>query len=407
MRIFRNEATCIISAAILLRLIAAIYSTGFNHPDEHFQIIEPAYGLVHDYWLKTWEWHAGIRSWFPAWSISYIIRMAHWIGLSHPDGTAMLIRIFIGLLSVGTVWASYNVALVLGGAKAARLAGWSIALWPGLIYFNVHPLSETLCIPFAMVALVLCILNKYTWLAGVCAAIAFAFRFQAAFFVISCCLILAFNKNCKSLVRFILCGLIVCAFVMILDCRLWQQLIYPAWRYFKFNVIEGGASREFGVAPMHRYITALSRHFTAPVAIVLMGFSFSALYGFRKNWPVWVFVLPFIVSHHLISHKEDRFIVPIFPALIVLASIGATQVKMSKKLKILLISIVIMSGIYRGVTWKWQLHADASTLLTYIGRQPDLSGVLMCNVSVFDMGGAFYVGKNITWTLESDSSKCK
>jgi hypothetical protein len=58
------SAAWIIFLGCALRAYAAVSHLDISHPDEHFQSLEPASRVVFGYGWLSWEWHAGLRSWF-------------------------------------------------------------------------------------------------------------------------------------------------------------------------------------------------------------------------------------------------------------------------------------------------------------------------------------------------------
>src|SRR4051794_7071024 len=99
----------ILILACLARLIAAIFSTGFFHADEHFQVLEPAHHLAYGDWVPTWEWSRGMRSWFLPGIYGAVLIIFKWTGFENPHGVSIAMRMFSGALSLIGVWATYRV----------------------------------------------------------------------------------------------------------------------------------------------------------------------------------------------------------------------------------------------------------------------------------------------------------
>src|ERR1700716_2210650 len=111
------------------------------HPDEFFQYLEPAWKQLHGYGWTTWEWMVGLRSWV----------------LPGYHGAWMALLDLIAIRDGGTQqaflqlhWAAATLLLIpiayrAGGFFAAVLC----ALWPELLYFAPHTLTE---VPSAILA---------------------------------------------------------------------------------------------------------------------------------------------------------------------------------------------------------------------------------------------------------------
>ena len=88
--------------------IAAFFSKGFHHPDEHFQILEMAalkLGLTSPGDLP-WEFHEKMRSAFQPWLAVGVDRLGCRLGICDPFFITILLRLLSAVLS----WlASYSL----------------------------------------------------------------------------------------------------------------------------------------------------------------------------------------------------------------------------------------------------------------------------------------------------------
>ncbi len=61
-----NKAIKIWSCLFLFRILNSLLVTTVSHPDEFWQLHEPAHNYVFGYGFMTWDWRMKIRSWlFP------------------------------------------------------------------------------------------------------------------------------------------------------------------------------------------------------------------------------------------------------------------------------------------------------------------------------------------------------
>ncbi|HJY12925.1 MAG TPA: hypothetical protein VJ304_09070, partial [Flavobacterium sp.] len=95
---------------------------------------------------------------------------------------------------------------------------------------------------------------------------------------------------------------------MIFDYWLYGEITCTVYNYFNVNLIKG-VSASFGVSPFYEYIYYV---ITAPGPFgifILLAFLIVSFYN-PKNVIIWA-IIPFILIHSLIPHKELRFLFPI------------------------------------------------------------------------------------------------
>ena len=100
----KNWLICLLVIGATLRLFAAFFSHGFNHPDELMQVLEPAYGAVNGFWIKEWEWERGIRSWFLPGIFAGLLAVLKSIGIHSAESVAIIFRALTGLFSLISVY---------------------------------------------------------------------------------------------------------------------------------------------------------------------------------------------------------------------------------------------------------------------------------------------------------------
>lgn len=404
----------ILIGAAILRGIAAVYSTGFNHPDEHFQMLEPAYGWLHGNWLKTWEWQDGIRSWITPLFYGGFLRLLESLGCSTPESRAVGIRGLVGVFSLVTVWSSFEIVRLYSKEKLAKAVGAFIAVWWVFVYFGVHPLSESVSMNFVLLAYLMTewacrkkngMDRTWAFLAGALSGIAFAIRFQNGIFAVSLFSILILKKEWRRATEFLFTLLICLVGVGWVDVLTWGGFLSAPIHYFKFNIVHGGATRMFGHAPWHRYISALNRLFTAPLALCILFFSGYSAKNWRGRWPLFLWLIPFLAVHQLIGHKEDRFILALLPGIVVLAALGWESWPKKKSFEGALLGLIALGTAYTYFHHQWKWNGDKADLYAGLGRQPDLKSLWVCGVSEGGTGGYFYLNRNIPFYVYDDIEK--
>ena len=120
---------------------------------------------------------------------------------------------------------------------------------------------------------------------------------------------------------------------------LYGDLIWSPYGYFYSNVIDGAAN-SFGIQPVYFYFSELIKNLIYPIGFFvitgLVAFSFS----YKKSifsWFVWIF----IAVHSIVSHKEYRFLFPIFVLLAPLSYLGLYTIDISSKLKNKLFTLIL------------------------------------------------------------------
>jgi phosphatidylinositol glycan class B len=152
--------------------------------------------------------------------------------------------------------------------------------------------------------------NPNYWIAGVCLGLAFLFRYQIGIIILFIGLWLLIQRVKWVNIMKISTGLIVIIVLGIgLDSWFYGDFVLAPYNYFDFNISKGG-SEEFGVEPWYFYIQEITLKSIAPLGVV----SIMALLFYIVKKPLslitWL-VVPFVVVHLLIPHKELRFLYPL------------------------------------------------------------------------------------------------
>ncbi len=161
--------------------------------------------------------------------------------------------------------------------------------------------------------------------------VSFLLRHQLGLMVLPMCLHLLISKSVKigEWLKFILIPMLaVLLFGLLIDSFGYNTLSYSPWNYVYQNLILGKVNN-FGTHSVFAYtkwiIIKLSPFFGVPL---ILGFFY---YLTKKKSSIYLWTtLPFIIIHHLIGHKELRFLYPIAPLATVMAVDYFHQIKLSK-----------------------------------------------------------------------------
>lgn len=288
-------------------IVTAYFSFGYFHIDEYFQVLELTrfkLGMVGD--PLPWEHAERLRPWLQP---AIYTLVAYLTGVRDVFRLAFEARLITGLANVGAIWLLLAATLPMLPDEADQKRHLRILTLLGFLpYLFVRTSSESASTA-ALTAGVALLLLERPALGGLCLGLAFEFRFQTAFASAGILVWLIVNRK-----RWwpILPGAIAALVLGTLADRWgygeWQ---FPAWTYFKANILEGAAGT-FGTDPPFAYLWLSPANVFLPVVVAFM---ICAVLAWRRapKHPLTAATLPFVLIHCLISHKEERFLFPIIP----------------------------------------------------------------------------------------------
>jgi hypothetical protein len=398
---FSHPLRVILLLALLVRLVAAIWAKGYGMHDDHFGPIEQPFQIINDHsvWENRGEPH-GHSIIYPAIHY-YAFLCLDSAGINEPQDKMLIVRIIHALYSLLTVYFGYKIALALAGAAVARKAGLLLALLWFMPFFSVRNLIEMVCIPPLMAGLYLLIKpDKGRWtfvFAGAMFALAFVFRIQTMTLPAMAGLILLFRKewfNCVKLAS----GFIAAAFLTqgIVDWLAWGYPFAAFIEYFSYNAAHG---EDYTTGPFYRYILLV-------LGILIPPVSFMLFWGFLRDWrKSAIIVLPvllFFIAHSVFPNKQERFILPIVPVIVVIGIAGwerlVAESQFFKKKKKLIRGFWIWFWVINTIllipfslTYSKRSRVES---LTYLSKKDDMSGLVIVGGNVGDnYPSLFYLNK--------------
>ncbi|SFL52206.1 phosphatidylinositol glycan, class B [Porphyromonadaceae bacterium KH3CP3RA] len=302
---------------IILYLFSTINSNGFHHPDEHFQLIEFA-GLKAGWNTGddlAWEYDAQIRPALQPYLALGVFKLAGLFGIKDPFILATLLRGLTAVFSILSVLffiSCFKPSIKNRYHPVLIVLSFFIWFFPSI---NVRFSSETwsgLCL---LISVGLVELNRQSklryFIIGVLFGLSFEFRFQTALAIAGIILwLICIRKNSFREILYIFWGsILIVALCTALDSLFYGQFVFTPYNYFRVNIIEN-VSSHYGTAPWYAYITSI---LIAPNfligAVILLSFTILLVYDY-KNIILWA-IIPFIVFHSVIPHKELRFLFPL------------------------------------------------------------------------------------------------
>ena len=316
----------ILFVAIFFRTLAVLFSKGYGMHDDHFLVIESAQSWVdnfdYNYWLPSSSAQPSGHSWFYCGVHYFIFKGLQGIGISDPQIKMYIIRLLHAALSLITVVLGYRIAETTGGKNTARTVGILLATFWFMPFLSVRNLVEVACVPFLVIPTWMLLRQDKTTLlsyliAGLIAGIAFSIRFQSILFIGGLGLALLIQKKWKEGILFGI-GAVVCMALVqgVIDQIIWGKPFMEFQEYVNYNIAN---SRQYLVQQWYMYFALLGGILLPPISIFLV-------FGFFRSWKKHlVLFLPsfvFLVFHCYFPGKQERFIFPIIPFVIILGMIG-------------------------------------------------------------------------------------
>jgi hypothetical protein len=397
--------------AFILRLISVIFAKGWGMHDDHFLVIEASQSWVdgtdYNYWLpgnaagKT----AGGHSWFYVGLHYFFFYFLKIINISDPQAKMYVIRLIHALYSLLTVWLGYKITERLSNKNTAAITALLLASFWFMPWLSVRNLVEIVCIP-PLLGGIWIIINsekkrrkmfQFFW-AGLIVGIAFSIRFQTALFAFGLFLAIVFRKQLKESLFYAL-GILISIFLIqgVTDTVIWGYPFAELIQYTKYN-IENATN----------YITlAWYSYLLLILGILIPPISFFIFFGFLRSWRKHLLLfLPaflFLLFHSYFPNKQERFILPIVPMIIILGMIGwqsfREKSKFWEKNKWLLKTCwtffwVINLSLLPFISTMYSKRARAESM-TYLSQYENIDAILIDDVnrSEVKMPPQFYLGQ--------------
>ncbi len=330
----------IIFLGLVFRLIASIFSKGFGFFDDHFLVLEAAQSWVDGTDYNNWLPSADDpgrepqgHSFFYVGVHYLILKFFTTCGLTDPQGKLYFIRLFHALWSLLTVYYGFKIAYKRANLRVATWVGMALSLYWFFPFLSVRNLVEITCIPPMVIATWLVYKDdfkfsgKTAFIIGSLLALAFSLRFQSIIFTAGFGLALLILRVSFKNILLVVIGFFIIAGVTqgLLDIYVWRKPFVEFIAYVQYNIDNATV---YGVNIWHMYISLVLGLLIPPVSILIVA-------GYFKNWrrePLlfWPTFL-FFAFHTYFPNKQERFILPVVPFIIILGIIGAFQIIENKR----------------------------------------------------------------------------
>ena len=321
--------------------LGAVFSVGFHHPDEHFQIIEFALEKLGRFSGSElpWEFKAEMRPALQPFLAMFCIKGCETLGMSDPFIMALFLRLISAGLAFYAMFRLCNVLLAEYLETNERFRKWFLFLsflnwfW---CYSAIRFSSENWSASFFVLGFALLIEKKQTWRSfltiGLFWGLAIVFRLQLIAMVggIMCWLVL-FSKVKWTKIFVTGFGIVTGIGVGVLADRcFYGHWVITYFNYFIQNIVLHKAAG-FGISPWYYYFIAFFNCAIPPFSLLMIIAVLAFLAKFWKHPVAWA-VVPFILLHFGVGHKEVRFLFPIFAffPFMVVVGLGFLEVLLDK-----------------------------------------------------------------------------
>jgi phosphatidylinositol glycan class B len=395
----------LLGAVALLPAVIAVAQLGRIHPDEVYQALEPAWHRAHGYGVLAWEWRDGLRNWAVPLVISWLLRLADLLGLSHPQAYRALIALPQAALHGWMLLAAYRFTSRRAGQAGGLLATVLLGLYGPVLIFAGRTMSESLSAAFLVVGLEALDrkerLERAGLLGGLALGLAVVARYGSAVFVAAALVWLVLARRWRVLAFTCLGGLGTALGLGALDWATWGAPFHSFFAYLRFNVLSGGAAQNFGASPPGFYVPVLLS--AVPIWLWLM-----VPYGFELLRRRLTVSLPlFCAAAYLVAvsatpHKEERFLYPALVLLLLGAAPALAGWLMAASRPAALrwggAALVLAATVAPAAFYPPQdLRGDQFRAIVAATRDEHATGLLIVNEGLWGSGGFFYIGKQIPW----------
>ncbi|TGK00933.1 hypothetical protein EHO59_13520 [Leptospira semungkisensis] len=326
---------------IAVRIATSIFNSGYLALDDYYILFfsvpaqSESLGLVDNVQAVP-----EIRSLIPDAIIRAFARTAYLVGFDDPLNQIQFVFACLGILSSITIWIGYRYLKYLHSETNEEPKNYSI--WIPLVgtfllslhflmpFVSTRSLIESMSAPFILGS-VFC--ASVYWRSGdykqlgwslALLSIASLFRFQAGICAIALFSLVAYKsiheKKLKDVYIFAVYSITLVLLTGIPDLIFRDSFHSSLRSYISYNMHH---SAEYGTSPWYAYIPTILGASLFPFLIgKYEGFPWKTAY--TKLIPALIFCAFFLIVHSLIPHKEERFLLPILPLmLIVLAPLCA------------------------------------------------------------------------------------
>ncbi len=332
--------------ALAVRLVAVFFAKGYMMHDDHFLTIEPsaswAAGSNFNNWLPgigNDRPHPEPISFFYLGFLALFFKSFQLLGIENPDSQMLLIRLIHALYSLLIVYYGYKITERLSNRKSAMTVGLLLALIAIMPNFSVRNLVEMVCIPPLMIGywwllsrsvVTTNVRNIFSplglqcreWKVSTLVMAAFVMgltvgiRFQVGLWVALVGLVIWMQSRFVNVVIFGVVSFAAFFITQLDDVLLWGGEPFQHLKgYFAYNTEH---RNEYPGSPF-AYLSFIGLFIIPPISLFLV---FGFFKKFKTHLLIALPVLGFVLFHILYPNRQERFILPALPFVVMLGVIG-------------------------------------------------------------------------------------
>ena len=297
-----------------VRLLNAWLHPGFFGGDD-VEIHEMTFSVLYD--VSSWRaWD--LRSPFYPLTFIYPVQLtASWLGVTDPGTLVFAGRAVVAVLSTLIIPLTFYVARAKGGLSLALIAGALVATSALLTEFGGTELPRPVAAVLVLTSYYLASRQKAAAasLSGAAAGLAATLRFSEVIFMVPLLLQLALERRTRDLI--LAAGGFLLTFAMVqfvVDVMYWGAPFASARAIVDYTLVSGLSSR--GYQPWWHYLLYAS-HWTTVIMLGLAAYGIS-----RRTWQWSLWAIAPLVLLSCLPHKEPRYLIPIYPFVVMLAAAG-------------------------------------------------------------------------------------
>lgn len=389
----------VLVAGFILRLWAS-RRADIVHPDEIFQVLEPAHRLVYGYGIVTWEWREGIRSWLLPGLFSPVLRIGGH-SVSSAATYLFVIKILLASFSLVSIVAAYVWAKRAAGELAGRTAAIAAATWYQLVLYATHPLLEIIATHILLLSMALeswSDTRKRPMFQAFLAGAAVCIRIQMLPIVLVWLAVLLLRRTWSHRM-FVLAGFATPVLLLAFLDRFTLGSFLQSWWKYLWENLALHRSDLYGMMPWNWYLSNLWQHVGITLLLAIVGIRKLPLFGGLVCLVLIVYSIP--------AHKEERFIYPMIPFIVTLAAMGAVTIceLLAEKLKLIpsrhenliycSVALLTLSWLQAPAFSYWPGSGAAISQFDRLAKNSSLCGIGLYRVAWFATGGYTHLHRNI------------
>jgi hypothetical protein len=323
-----------------VRLIAVFFAKGYMMHDDHFLTVEPssswAAGKNFNDWLpgigNTRE-HPEPISFFYLGFLFVFFKIFQLFGIENPDTQMYLMRLIHAAYSLLVIVFAWKITLRISDIKNAKLVAWLLAFIAIIPNFATRNLVEFVCMPPLLIGIYWLLrsgvfekrnseikIGTFDLLVGsLVLGLAVGFRYQLVLVAFGAGLTILYSRHLLQAVIFGFIAFIGFFITQLDDVIFWGgEPFQHLFGYFEYNKTH---ALNYPGSPF-AYLSFISIFILPPLSLFMLA-------GFVSSWKKHLFLtLPttiFILFHIVYPNRQERFLLPILPLLLIAGTIGWNQ----------------------------------------------------------------------------------